>query len=100
MSVRTTDGSLFGDLWFASWGGVIFRWNGDDEDGDGLAVCGFSETIGATPFCLWGEGPWAPASDGTISGRINGGVYFAEQRCVNQSHRFALRPKPDHAPAR
>ena len=90
LSVVTLDRSLYGDLWFASWGGVIFRWNGTE---DGFTSCGSKETVGSTPFCLYGEGPWSAASDGTISGVLNGGVDFGDERCLNQSHRFVPRPK-------
>ncbi len=55
LSVVASDASsvLVGDIWFASWGGVIFRWNGSED----LADCGVSETIGSSPFCVWGEAP-------------------------------------------
>ena len=93
VTLRTLDPSLFGDLWFGSRGGiggVIFRWNGTE---DGFGSCGSPETIGSTTFCLYGEGPWSAATDGTISGVLNGGVDFGEQHCLKQSHRFVLRAK-------
>jgi hypothetical protein len=93
LAVRTADPSLFGDLWFGSRGGiggVIFRWNGTEN---GFTSCGSPETIGSTAFCLYGEGPWSTTSDGTISGVLNGGVDFGGQHCLNQSHRFELRPR-------
>jgi hypothetical protein len=93
VTVRTVDRTLFGDLWFGSRGGiggVLFRWNGTE---DGWTSCGTPETIGSTVFCLYGEGPWSAAADGTISGVLNGGVDFGEQHCLNQSDRFVLRPK-------
>jgi hypothetical protein len=93
VAVRSVNPSLVGDLWFGSRGGiggVIFRWNGTDN---GYTSCGSPETIGSTAFCLYGEGPWSAATDGTISGVLNGGVDFGEQHCLNESHRFVLRSK-------
>jgi hypothetical protein len=90
LSVRAIDNpSLVGDLWFVH--GVLFRWNLNEESGP--SDCGSPETIGSTAFCIYGEGPWSAAPDGTISGVLNGGVDFGQQQCLNQSHQFVLRPK-------
>lgn len=96
VAVRSVDPSLAGDLWFGARGGiggVIFRWNGTE---DGFTSCGSPETIGSTPFCVFGEGPWSAAADGTISGVLNGGVDFGEQHCRNLSDRFVLSSAAAH----